>query len=162
VNSSVPIEEQVGSLLRGRAWRLAVAESCTGGLVGHRLTAASGSSAYFLGGVIAYSDAIKETQLGVPRRVLELCGAVSADTARAMAAGIRRRFNADVGLSVTGIAGPDGGTARKPVGLVFVGIAGPALERAERFCFEGDRAAVRDAACDAALRMLRGFLSGTP
>lgn len=153
------IEELIGDLLRRRTWRLAVAESCTGGLVGHHVTAVSGSSAYFLGGVIAYSDEVKRKQLGVSRRVLARHGAVSESVARAMATGVRRRFGADVGLSVTGIAGPEGGTAEKPVGLVFIGVAGPGVERAEQFCFEGDRAAVRCAACRAALEMLRDFLN---
>jgi PncC family amidohydrolase len=152
------VEEQIGILLRRRAWRLAVAESCTGGLVGHRVTAVSGSSTYFLGGVIAYSNEVKERQLDVPRGLLERNGAVSDAVACAMASGVRGRFGADVGLSVTGIAGPDGGTSEKPVGLVFIGLSAPGVERASSFCFDGDREAVRSVACRTALETLRNFL----
>jgi nicotinamide-nucleotide amidase len=117
------IEEVVFRLLRERGLRLAIAESCTGGLVSYRVTRVPGSSEVFVGGVVAYADAIKATELGVPAELLTTQGAVSADVAVAMAEGAALRFGADVGLAVTGIAGPGGGSEAKPVGLVFVGLA---------------------------------------
>lgn len=112
--------ERLGAALRQRGWRLATAESCTGGLVGHAITAVPGASDYYVGGVISYSDRAKEVELGVPHELIAEHGAVSPEVASAMASGVRRRFNVEVGVAVTGIAGPDGGTAGKPVGLVYV------------------------------------------
>ena len=155
------VEQELGRLLRGRGWRLAVAESCTGGLVSQRITTVAGSSDYFLGGVVAYANAVKVSQLGVCADLLAADGAVSPTVARAMATGVRERLQADVALGVTGIAGPDGGTAEKPVGTVFIGLAGPAGDRAEAFRFGGDRAAVRQAACRVSLELLCDFLSDT-
>ncbi len=109
--------------LRRGGWRLAVAESCTGGLLGHWITQVPGSSAYFLGGVIAYANALKCELLGVPQATLERYGAVSGPTAAAMAQGIRRRTGAEIGLAITGIAGPGGGTPQKPVGTVYLAVA---------------------------------------
>jgi len=137
---------------------LATAESCTGGLIGHRVTSVSGSSAYYVGGVIAYANAVKVRELGVDPTVLEREGAVSEPVARQMAAGVRRRFEADIGIGVTGIAGPDGGTAEKPVGLVYIGLAGPEGATVERFVFDGDRAAVKTAGSEAALGMVKRYL----
>lgn len=138
---------------------MAVAESCTGGLIGFRVTSVSGSSAYFMGGVIAYSNEVKKTKLGVARELLEKMGAVSAPVARQMALNVRKRFGVDIGIAVTGIAGPDGGTAEKPVGLVFVGLAEGERCHVRRFCFSGDREAVRMSSSEAALEMLRNYLS---
>jgi nicotinamide-nucleotide amidase len=118
-----PLEEVVGRLLRGKGQTLAVAESCTGGLICHRLTNISGSSDYFQGGVVTYSNQAKMDLLRVSAETLEQLGAVSAETAAAMARGVRELFHADFGLAVTGIAGPTGGTPTKPVGLVFMGLA---------------------------------------
>lgn len=118
-------EAVVGQLLERRRETLAVAESCTGGRVASRLTSVPGSSAYFLEGVVAYANAAKTRRLGVPSSLLARHGAVSAETAEAMAQGVRRSAGADWGLAVTGIAGPGGGSARKPVGLVYLGVAGP-------------------------------------
>lgn len=112
--------ESLGAALRKRGWRLATAESCTGGLVGHLITAVPGASDYYVGGIISYSDHAKKMELGVPRALLMEHGAVSPEVASAMASGVRRRFDVDVGVAVTGIAGPDGGTAGKPVGLVYL------------------------------------------
>ncbi len=109
--------------LRRRGWHLAVAESCTGGLLGHWITEVPGSSAYFLGGVIAYANALKCDVLGVPQATLERYGAVSASTAAAMARGVRRLTGAEVGVAITGIAGPGGGTPQKPVGTVYLAVA---------------------------------------
>ena len=117
--------ELVLSLLRERGLTLATAESCTGGLVSARLTDVPGSSAVFVGGVVAYSNDVKAAQLGVPEAVLREHGAVSAETAAEMARGARERLGADVAVSVTGVAGPDGGTEEKPVGLVFLHASGP-------------------------------------
>ncbi len=133
---------------------LAAAESCTGGEVAHRITAVAGSSAYFLGSIVAYANDAKATLLGVPREVLERPGAVSEPCARAMAEGARRVFGADLAVSTTGIAGPGGGTARKPVGLVYIAVAGPSSTVCEEHHFPGDRASVVAAAADAALVLL--------
>lgn len=149
------LEEVAGERLRGRSQTLSVAESCTGGMLGARLTSVAGSSAYFLGGVTAYSNAVKRRLLGVPASVLRLAGAVSAPCARAMALGARRRLGSDWALSVTGIAGPGGGTAGKPVGTVYLGLAGPggsAAARRQRLL--GDRESVRRRAAAAALLWL--------
>jgi nicotinamide-nucleotide amidase len=126
-----PVEELVLSLCRARGLTLATAESCTGGMVAERVTQVPGSSDVFLGGVVAYADALKRAELGVPADVLERHGAVSAETAAAMAQGARDRLGADVAVAVTGVAGPGGGTAEKPVGLVYVHVAGPEGERAD-------------------------------
>ncbi|MDQ6847132.1 MAG: nicotinamide-nucleotide amidohydrolase family protein [Candidatus Dormibacteraeota bacterium] len=131
-----PDSAMAGELLRSRGWTVAVAESCTGGLLGAALTAVPGSSAYVLGGVIAYDNAVKEDLLGVDARLLEQQGAVSEEVAAAMARGAQEHFGADVGLGITGVAGPsaEGG---KPAGMVFVAIASPGSGRVVRL--EGDR-----------------------
>jgi PncC family amidohydrolase len=148
------LETEVGRLLLARGWWLAVAESCTGGLVGHRLTCVSGSSAYFLGGVIAYANAVKVDQLGVEPAVLDREGAVSAPVAGQMARGVSSRFGADIGIGITGIAGPGGGREDKPVGLVFIGLAEGGACRVESFRFSGSRIEIKRAAAEAALEML--------
>jgi nicotinamide-nucleotide amidase len=152
------IDEIVADLLRGRGETVAVAESCTGGLLGGRLTELPGSSDYFLGGVISYTDAIKGNLLGVPADVLAEHGAVSRAVARSMAQGVRDRLGSTYGLSVTGIAGPAGGTPHKPVGLVYVGCAAPAGTLVRRHQSPGDRSAVRDWSTTAALHLLREAL----
>lgn len=126
---------------RGRP-AIATAESCTGGSVAARITSVSGSSAYFLGGVVSYSNEVKHDVLGVTHAVLEERGAVSPECARAMAIGVRRVIGSDIAVATTGIAGPLGGTTRKPVGLVYIGIATPTWLEAFEFHFEGDRARV--------------------
>jgi nicotinamide-nucleotide amidase len=143
---------------------LATAESCTGGLVASRLTDVPGASQAYLGGVIAYSDEAKRAELDVAEKILLEHGAVSEETAAAMAAGARRRFGADVGIAVTGIAGPGGGTPEKPVGLVFISVESPDGASMRRFELPGDREAVRSRAVGLALHMLRRVLaqSGTP
>jgi nicotinamide-nucleotide amidase len=140
---------------------LATAESCTGGLVAARLTAVPGSSDVFLGSVVAYADEVKVAQLGVPREVLERHGAVSAETAEAMAAGVRSRLGVDVGISVTGIAGPDGGTPEKPVGLVHFHVSTPDAEHRGEFSLPADRETVRLRATVAALHLTRRALTQT-
>ena len=133
---------------------LATAESCTGGNVAARLTSIAGSSAYVLGGIVAYSNEAKASLLGVAEEILSTRGAVSAECAREMAEGARRAFGADFGVSTTGIAGPGGATARKSVGLVYIALAGPDGVAVEEFHFPGGRKVVTDAATDAALLML--------
>jgi nicotinamide-nucleotide amidase len=149
-----PIEELVLEECRKRRLTAATAESCTGGLVAARLTSIPGSSAVFLGGIVAYSNAVKEAELGVPEQVLREHGAVSAETAAAMARGARERLATDLAVSVTGIAGPDGGTPEKPVGLVYLCASGPGRELAVDFVVTGDRETVRRRATVAALHLL--------
>jgi len=153
------MEEVVGRLLKKHGLTMAVAESCTGGLIGHRLTQVPGSSAYFDRGIVCYSNGAKMELLGVPTSLLEKFGAVSAPVAAAMANGIRERSGTDIGLSVTGIAGPDGGTAAKPVGLVFVGFDGGEGETiTKEFRFHGDRHVIKQRSSQAALDVLRRWL----
>ena len=135
----IKLSGRVGSLLAERALTISTAESCTGGLLSHTLTAISGSSTYFMGGVVAYSNQIKEDLLGVQRQTLDTQGAVSQQTAHEMAAGVRMRFKTQIGLSTTGIAGPTGATATKPVGLVYLGISMAETTRTYACQFSGDR-----------------------
>ncbi len=157
-----PLEVQVGKLLTARSLTLALAESCTGGLVGHRITEVPGSSAYFLGGIVAYAYDIKERLLGVKHNTLYDHGAVSAETATELARGARRALRADIGLSVTGIAGPTGGTADKPVGLVYIALSARDAERCERHVWESDRSGNKALSAEAALDLLRRYLEETP
>jgi nicotinamide-nucleotide amidase len=154
-----PIAEIVLELARDRGLTLATAESCTGGLVAGRLTAIPGASDVFRGGVVAYADDVKAEELGVPRAVLEAHGAVSPETARAMAEGARARLGADVAVSVTGVAGPGGGSEEKPVGLVHLHVAGPDGEEQRRIDLPGDREMIRGRATTAALHLLRRHLT---
>lgn len=148
------LEERVGEALRARGWTVALAESCTGGLVGHRLTEVPGSSEYFLGGVVAYAYDAKERLLGVRHQTLYDHGAVSRETAIEMAHGVRVAFGADVGLSVTGIAGPGGGLPGKPVGLTWIAVSTRSSDRAEQYTASGDRSANKASAAEAALELL--------
>jgi nicotinamide-nucleotide amidase len=158
-----PVEEIVLDLCRSRGLVLACAESCTGGLVSARLTDVAGASDVFAGGVVAYANDVKEEMLGVPADTLQMQGAVSGETAAAMAAGARRALGADIAIADTGIAGPGGGTPEKPVGLVYLGIDGPEGARTARFQLSGDRETIRARATALALHMLRRTLthSGT-
>ncbi len=152
-----PLVELAGRLQAGcvgRGLTVATAESCTGGLVAHLITEVPGSSAYLAGGIVAYSDAVKQRQLGVPEDVLAAHGAVSAQVALAMAEGARDRLAADLGVGVTGVAGPDGGTEAKPVGLVYVAVAGLGDPAVRRFLWPGDRFANKRDSARAALEML--------
>lgn len=133
---------------------VATAESCTGGLVAHLLTEVPGSSGYLRGGVVAYSDDVKRHLLGVPEGVLAAHGAVSAQVAVAMAEGVRARLGTDLGVGVTGIAGPDGGTDAKPVGLVYVAVAGGATPVVNRYLWPHDREGNKRASAHAAIAML--------
>ncbi|RPH80382.1 MAG: competence/damage-inducible protein A [Nitrospiraceae bacterium] len=153
------MEEVVGRELAKRGLMLAVAESCTGGLIGHRLTQVAGSSAYVDRGAVCYSNRAKTEMLGVPEGLIARYGVVSKEVAAAMACGIRERANVSVGLSVTGIAGPGGGTETKPVGLVYVGLDdGTGRPIAREFRFHGDRNIIKQRSSQAALDLLRRWL----
>ena len=153
------LEGNIGDLLKKKKWTLAVAESCTGGLIGHRLTNVSGSSEYFLEGAVTYSNEAKQTRLGLDSALIEAHGAVSEEVATAMAEGIRHKSGSDFGLAVTGIAGPTGGTPDKPVGLTFIAVTGPQGTRCEQFRFHQDRVRNKERAAQATLNLLRLYLS---
>jgi len=154
------VDDLVADGLRERGLTLAVAESCTGGLLGARLSARPGSSDYFLGGVISYANELKSGLLHVPAGMLAEHGAVSEEVAAAMAEGARVATGADYVLAVSGVAGPDGGTADKPVGLVYVACGGPRRTKVVSGLYPGDRASVRDYSVCAALHLLRRELAG--
>lgn len=154
------IDERVATLLRGRH-KLAVAESCTGGMLAARITDLPGSSEYLRGGVVAYENDVKIDAVGVPRELIEAHGAVSEEVAAALAGGVRERLATDVGVGVTGIAGPGGGTEDKPVGLVWIAVAGPAsASTVRRLQLPGGRPEVRERAVTVAMHMLRVALEG--
>lgn len=157
-NENESLEVQVGAVLKARELTVCAAESCTGGLLLSRLTDISGSSAYVLGGVVSYSNEAKMKLLGVPEATLIAHGAVSPQTAEAMAMGARQLFEADYALSVTGIAGPGGGTPEKPVGLVYIGLAGSQGVKVERHVWQSDRIGNKVHSVDQALRMLLAVL----
>lgn len=148
------LTKELGCILIQKRLTLATAESCTGGLLAGRVTDVPGSSAYFLGGMVSYSNEAKETLLGVRHETLLTHGAVSEKVAKEMARGARERLGADVGISVTGIAGPTGGTSEKPVGLVWIGLSDVTGEYARRYLWEQDREGNRKLSVEAALRWL--------
>ena len=150
----VELGERLQAACTARGLTLATAESCTGGLVGHAITEVAGSSAYYLGGIISYSDEAKAGLLDVPAEALTMHGAVSAQVARAMAIGARARFGAGLAVAVTGIAGPGGGTDEKPVGLTYVAAADDRAVEVRRHRWTGDRAANKVASAEAALELL--------
>jgi PncC family amidohydrolase len=162
------LELQVGEKLRQYGLRLAVAESCTGGLIGHRITNIPGSSTYYMGSITAYAYEAKVRLVNVRWDTLEKHGAVSGETVSEMALGVRRALAADIGISVSGIAGPGGGTPDKPVGLVYFGLSSGAIDHgtlpngiwSTPQQFEGDRIAIKEQAADFALRMLLDLLEG--
>ncbi|HEX72401.1 MAG TPA: CinA family protein [Candidatus Hydrogenedentes bacterium] len=154
-----PLEEVVVRRLTASRKTLAVAESCSGGLIAHRITNVPGASEIFLGGLVAYSNAAKMTVLGVREEHLLREGAVSEATARAMAEGARRLFQSDYAVSATGIAGPGGGTTDKPVGLVYIAVARADETRAARCSFSGDREYIKRQTADKALNMLVEWLA---
>ncbi|MBC8491108.1 MAG: competence/damage-inducible protein A [Candidatus Marinimicrobia bacterium] len=146
--------QTIGELLKSKGWRLAVAESCTGGLLGSMITAVSGSSDYFSGGFIAYSNEVKIEQLGVPGEIIAQYGAVSEETAEEMAVCARTKIHADVGIGITGIAGPSGGTAEKPVGTTFIAVSTPVSTKVHKYEFKYDRNMNRFRAAFTALNLL--------
>jgi PncC family amidohydrolase len=152
--------ERVGKLLTSARMTLAVAESCTGGMLGSWLTSVPGSSAYFLGGVLSYDDSIKVSLLRVPAQVIREQGAVSAESAIAMARGVREITGADLGLSITGVAGPGGGTDAKPVGTTFIALSDSSSERVEHKTWRGDRTQNREQSVRFAIQWLIEYLEG--
>jgi PncC family amidohydrolase len=152
------MEERVGRLLLQKRQTLALAESCTGGLISRRITRIAGSSAYYYGGAVSYANEAKINFLGVTPATLEKHGAVSEPTALEMSQGIRERTGAGIGLSVTGVAGPSGGSPEKPVGMVWMSIAREGLHEARQFRFHGDRERIIQSASQAALNWLRTTL----
>ena len=152
------MESVTGALLQRAGWRLAVAESCSGGLIAEKMTSIPGSSDYFLGGVVAYANELKSCFLDVPEDLLREKGAVNREVAEAMAAGIRARTGADIGLSVTGIAGPTGGSEKKPVGTVYIGIATGEGTWATHFLFKGDRQQIREITAQTGIDLIRKYL----
>jgi len=150
----VDLAARLGARCAALGLTVATAESCTGGLVAHLITEVPGSSAYLRGGIVAYADDVKRSALGVPREVLAAHGAVSAQVALAMAEGVRRVLGTDLGVAVTGVAGPDGGSEAKPVGLVYVAVAGLGAPDVRRFLWAGDRTANKRSSAEAALEML--------
>jgi competence/damage-inducible protein CinA-like protein len=156
------VDDIVADALRSAGRTIATAESCTGGLLAARLTDRPGASAYVLGGVTAYANSIKEGLLDVPEALLDRVGAVSTEVAEAMAAGIRARLGADIGVGITGVAGPDGGTPDKPVGLVHICVTGPDRSITRRIQLPGARADVRARAVVVAMHLIRNLLTGEP
>jgi len=149
------LEARVGALLRARGWTVCAAESCTGGLIMHRLTNIAGSSAYVLGGVVSYSNEAKQKLIGVQEATLKAFGAVSEQTAAEMVLGVRALFDADIAVSVTGIAGPGGGTPDKPVGLTFIGLVWrDQPPQVRQHVWRGDREAIKTASANAALEWI--------
>ncbi len=159
---SESLASAVGALLRASSQTIATAESCTGGLLGKMIVDVPGSSDYYVGGWVTYTDQLKQSCLAVPTEVLAERGAVSEATARAMAEGALKASGADYSLAITGIAGPDGGTSDKPVGTVFIGLGRVGQVAVRQFAFPGDRSAVRDRSAKSALQMLRFALLGVP
>jgi nicotinamide-nucleotide amidase len=149
------LEEVVGALLLAQGKTLALAESCTGGYISHRITRVAGSSTYYFGGAVTYSNEAKVLFLGVKPETLERHGAVSRETALEMSQGIRQRTRASIGLGVTGVAGPSGGSTEKPVGTVWISIEQEDFHEARRFQFDGERERIIAAASQAALNWLR-------
>ncbi len=156
--SDQPLEARVGELLRARGLRLAVSESCTGGLIGHWLTNVPGSSTYYMGSVTAYSYEAKVRLLGVRWSTLEKYGAVSMETAIEMAHGVRLALAADIGISVSGIAGPGGGTPEKPVGTTWIGLSTPDVDEAWLYNWQGGRLQVKEQSARQALQLLVNYL----
>ncbi len=157
---TILLEELLRDLMRARGLTLATAESCTGGLVADRITNISGSSEYFPGGVVAYAYEAKVNLLGVSRETLNIFGAVSAETVLEMARGARRMFNADIGISVSGIAGPTGGLPEKPVGTTWFGLASSTGEWTRHFVWNGDRIQNKHDSSEAALQFVLDYLEG--
>ncbi len=157
--SDEPLEVVVGKLLSAHQHTLAVAESCTGGLITHRLTNVPGSSAYLIASVIAYAYQAKVAALGVTWETLDRFGAVSEETVREMARGAREKFSTTLGLAVTGVAGPAGGTPAKPVGLTYIALASADETIIERHIWKGDRLQIKEQTADSALALVRKYES---
>lgn len=152
------LEEEIGELLRKHKLKIGVAESATGGLISHRITNIPSSSKYFEGSIISYSNKVKTKLLGVKESTLRKYGAVSSETSKEMAQGVRREMGVDIGLASTGIAGPDGGTSEKPVGLVYIGLAIKDVLVSKKYIFHGNRNENKKSFSDAALSTLKKYL----
>lgn len=155
MSSGLALSSQIGKLLKKSGKTLSIAESCTGGLLGHCLTSVPGSSKYFVGGIIAYADRIKNKKLGVSESLLSKSGAVSEVVAKTMAKNIRKIFKTDYGLAITGIAGPGGGSTQKPVGLVYIAVSNPKKIVCKKFHFTGSRNTIKSRSVHEALKLLR-------
>jgi PncC family amidohydrolase len=156
-----PLEVQIGRWLKQRGLKLAVAESCTGGLVADRITDVPGSSDYFRGGIVAYAYEAKVTLLGVSWATLRAFGAVSRETVMEMARGARTALGTDLAISISGIAGPGGGMPNKPIGTTWFGLSTAAEDQAHVHQFQGERRQIKEQAADAALRLVLEFLQGS-
>lgn len=154
----IALEKVLQEHLRKSGLKLVTAESCTGGLISHRITDIPGASEYFLGGIVAYAYEAKASLLGVSWDTLNTKGAVSRETVLEMARGARRALNADLAVSVSGIAGPGGGTPEKPVGFTWIGLVTPKGEWARQFIWDGDRERNKQSSCDAALQLVLDYL----
>lgn len=152
------IEDKVGELLEKKGLSLSIAESCTGGLLSYLITSVPGSSKYFRGGIVAYSNQLKEKFLHIPKEIIEKFGSVSSEVAKSMAEEIRKNGETDLGLAITGIAGPGGGTKIKPVGLVYIALAAPDETECKSFNISGDRKIIRSQSASKALYILRDYL----
>jgi nicotinamide-nucleotide amidase len=146
--------EELAALLIEKGLTLAVAESCTGGLLGSMVTSLAGSSAYFKGGIISYADSIKFTLLGVDSETIESFGAVSKECAELMAKGAREKLSSDIGVSITGVAGPEGGTNEKPVGTVFISVSSATESVTEKLILSGSRSEIREESASMAIRLI--------
>jgi nicotinamide-nucleotide amidase len=155
---AMKLEKLIGDLLREEGWTLSIAESCTGGLVCDRITDVSGSSDYFMGGMVTYSNESKAKHLGIPLRYVKKHGAVSPQVARRMAQGVRKAFTTTFGLSTTGVAGPTGGTKRSPVGRVFVGLAAGRKIWVKKLDLKGTRREIKEKATEKALQFFYEIL----
>ncbi|MCX8022746.1 MAG: CinA family protein [Syntrophorhabdaceae bacterium] len=153
-------EERLGNILKEKGLKISIAESCTGGLISSRITDISGSSEYFEAGFVTYSNRSKTAFIGVPEHIIDTKGAVSEDTARFMAEGVRSVTGVDIGLSVTGIAGPSGGSVEKPVGTVFMALSADEGTFVRRFRFDGERKEIKRQSSDAAIQFLIDYLEG--
>lgn len=153
------LEVKIGNLLRTRGWTLATAESCTGGLIADRITNIPGSSDYFMGGIVAYANAVKIQTLGVPSKTIERYGAVSQETVLEMARGVRAALRVDIAVSVSGIAGPGGGLPGKPIGTTWVGLATSDSTWARTFIWDGDRQQNKAYSAQAALQFVFDYLT---
>ena len=161
MRSGKTLEDTIVKYCINKGITLATAESCSGGLIAHRITNVPGSSAVFSGGIVAYANEVKMKWLGVPQNALSTYGAVSEPVALSMAEGARNGLNTDYGVAVTGIAGPDGGTKEKPVGTVYIAVAEPSGTHATRCHFSGDRAAIKAQTSEMALTLLREALGAS-
>ena len=159
---NTPLEILLGPLLTRRGFHLAVAESCTGGLIGHRITNVPGSSEYYLGSVTAYAYEAKVRLLGVRWDTLNTFGAVSRETVLEMARGVRVVLGADIGMAVSGIAGPGGGLPEKPVGTTWIGLSATGHDQAWRFLWPGDRLQIKEQSAEMTLQLLVEYLSQAP